>query len=212
MKKGFAKSIVLRKPKRPNIHIDGKRVLCLTAVVIGVIVGSAIIRRGDKDTVDTLSALLSKVMESYHRQGIATGLFTSFGVGFSLLVLCLFYGLCALGAPAVCCVLTGYGIGAGILGALLCGCFHTKGLGLFTLAFVPYLAITAAALVYAGGESMDLSLALLAGLAGKQQALPPNKKLREFGKRYAAMFLPLTAASLLQSVAFRLFGAIFGVV
>ena len=83
---------------------------------------------------------------------------------------------------------------------------------MFTLAFVPYLAITAAALVYAGGESMDLSLSLLAGLTGKQQVLPPNKKLREFDTRYAAMLLPLTAASLLQSIAFRLFGAVFGVV
>lgn len=212
MKKGFSKSIVLRRPKRPKITVDVKRVLCLTAIVIGVIVGSAIIKRGDKNTFDTLTALLSSVMESYHRQGFAAGLFASFAVGFALLVLCLFCGMCALGAPAVVCVLAGYGVGAGMLGALLCAGFHTKGLGLFTLAFMPYLAFTAAALVYAGGESIDLSLSLLAGLAGKQQALPQNKKLREFGTRYAALLLPLTAASLLQSIAFRLFGALFGVV
>ncbi len=206
----FKKSVVIRAKRLKPLKLDYKTILFFTLMICGVIIGISLIKNSDNDFNRILKNLIDGINTTKNNNSFLSGTFYVFGWLFVFVLLAFFSGLSGLGIPFISLVNVLFGV---ICGSF-CGIYYVnygmKGIGFFSLVYLPCYAITAATLIKCCCESLKISFNVFSFLSGNTVNQSKNKKLlKDYIFSYLILSIPLILASILNIAGFKLFSGLF---
>ena len=207
----FKKNGIIKRRSITIKKFDYKNLIFLVLFFCGFIIGVLTIKNDSSIVKDIFSELFSEYMYHKTNDSFFNCFLDSVLVIISPVVLAFVFGLCAVGTPIVIAIPTVTGIVVGMAIGFLYFNYSLQGLGYAALILIPCLSIVIATLLKCCGESVKMSIDIIAGISGYQNQGKRNE-LKEYSLKFLIFSIPLILSALLNICSFKLFGGLFSFV
>ncbi|MGN0526225.1 MAG: hypothetical protein ACI4IF_02215 [Acutalibacteraceae bacterium] len=203
------RSFVIKANKIKLPKIDANNLILFTLLLCGVILGVSLVANLSQSNINSLETVLKSLIMQ-NQEGSAVYCFCyMFFIMIIFIVISYFCGLSVFGIS----VLYFLPVVFGFVFSCFIGLFYKlsgmKGLGVSTLIFIPYIAITTASLIKCCGESIAESFELFIYSINSTKYKSKNN-LKSYTLKYLVLIIPVVLGAVLCTFSFKLFSGLFG--
>jgi len=173
-------------------------IIIMTALFIsGLIIGAIIVKNGDAALIAGLSRIFTGYRLARGGQSPLATFSSSMLINMLFLAASFTFGMCCVGAPAVCALPFIRGVGMGVVAAYIYNAHAFYGAGYFVLVLLPGAAVSISLMLISCNESYKTSVELLRFVNGSKQL--QSGVVRRYLNAYLAIMALSAAGSLLDA-------------
>ena len=203
------RSFVIKANKLKFPKIDANNLILSTLLLCGIILGVSLVANLSESNVNSFEAIIKNLVFQ-NQEGSAVFCFCYlFFIMISFIALSYFCGLSVFGISILYMLPVVFGFVFSIFISTFYKLSGFKGLGVSTLIFVPYIAITATSLIKCCGESIKESFELFI-YSVNQSKIKSQNNLKTYTLKYLILIVPIILSAMLCTLSFKLFSDLFG--